>query len=94
MSKSKVERLRRAPNGAAYPTLKDTGLDRRFLLASVGAAALALGLSCSTGGNDMPRWDPGDASVDAEVFTGADASGLVAPDAAVPEVDGGTPEAP
>jgi hypothetical protein len=90
-----MERLSRAQNGAAYPTLKDAGLDRRFLLASVGAAALAVGLSCSTAGDPppYPPW-PTDASVDAsvEMFTGADAGGLVAPDAS--ETDGGTPGAP
>ena len=66
MTKPKTK-LSPARNGAVYPTLKDAGLDRRFLLASVGAAALAVGLSCNTAGGAVSQWQPQDASVDASV---------------------------
>lgn len=74
-----TKKLRPARNGAVYPTLEDVGLDRRFLLASVGAAALAVGLSCSTAGAMIIPADPFDASVDAP------------PDAALP-LDSGQPD--
>lgn len=83
--------LLRAKNGAAYPTRHE----RRMLLGGVGAAALALGLSCTAG---VPMIEPHDAgerdaevssapdaslpeSSDAQDFPGKDASGDVAPDA-------------
>ncbi|MGC4120576.1 MAG: hypothetical protein QM765_39555 [Myxococcales bacterium] len=42
---STPKKLNPSRNPASYPTLKD--IDRRVLLATVGAAALAVGLSCS-----------------------------------------------
>ena len=83
-----TKKLSPARNGAVYPTLKDVGLDRRFLLA--GAAALAVGLN-ACGANtmgDMVVPDPIDASVE---ITGPDSSGGIwAADAGlVPPADGG-----
>jgi len=87
VGKSNPKKLLPAGNGASYPTLEEAGLGRRFLLA--GAAALAMGLSCSTQGE--PPMPPPDASADADVFTGTDSSGGIwAIDAGiVPPADGG-----
>lgn len=81
----KKKKLSPARNGAAYPTLNEAGLDRKLLVA--GAAALALGLSCSTQGE--PPIQPQDAE-DAEVAFGPDSSGgIFAPDGGYPSEDGG-----
>lgn len=74
------QKLRTATNGAAYPSLKDVGLDRRLLVGGLGAAALALALSCGTGGTAPPT--PHDGGL-------GDASAVESPDAGVP--DAGAP---
>ena len=89
LSKSKQKRLSPARNGAAYPTLKDLGLDRRFALASVGAAALAVGMSCSLAGDPPTHWDPRDASVDASVPSADSGIGLADSGFVLPPSDAG-----
>ncbi|MGC4120577.1 MAG: hypothetical protein QM765_39560 [Myxococcales bacterium] len=83
MDKTKRTRLSPARNGAVYPTLLDTKLDRRLLLGGVGAAALTLGLSCVAGA--PPHYSDPDASVDAQVSASTDSGGVGPADAAVPD---------
>ncbi len=72
MSKDVKRTLSPARNGAVYPTIKDAKLERRLLLAGLGAAALALGMSCSFAGGAIPEYE--DASVPSEDASSADAA--------------------
>lgn len=73
---SEPKKLRTATNRATYPSLKDVGLDRRLLVGGLGAAALALALSCGTAGAAAPT--PHDGGL-------GDAGAIESPDAGVPD---------